>query len=226
VRSLFILSLPRSFSSETFRLARAALGLQEPIWTSEGEILNNDRSVLYQGKRFDEGLKFTRRETAPGDFAKVTAFLDQIVQPEGFIYKDVVQPFVSSDWLAGRRDLAVLKILPDLVHVASAVVARNWSYPAAASDGQGGRLRRIVQGLLQAEQAILAAPGEAVAFADLVSGRSSLRASLQRLYPEVPVGDLPEQTPAFLAKREAVSRRRADPAYAMIGKLVESLRGT
>jgi hypothetical protein len=225
MKSLFILSLPRSFSSETFRLCRDALGLQPPIWTSEGEILNNDRSVLYRGERFDEGLKFTRAETSPRDFARVTAFLDQIVQPEDFIYKDVVQPFVASAWLAGRSDLAVLKILPDPVHVASAIVAKGWSYPMFASDGQGGKLRQIVQGLLRAEAAILAAPGETVRFTDLVGDSSPLRDVLQRLYPEAAVPEIPYLTPEFLANREAVQQRRADPAYAMIGKLVESLRG-
>lgn len=225
MRSLFILSLPRAFSSETFRLCRDALGLQPPIWTSEGEVLNNDRSVLYRGERFDEGLKFTRAETAPREFAKITAFLDQIVRPEGFIYKDVVQPFVASAWLAGRRDLAVLKILPDLAHVASAILARGWSYPTLASDGQGGRLRQLVQGLQRAEAAVLAAPGEAIRFADLVSDDSPLRAVLQRLYPEAAVPEIPYLTADFLANREAVRQRRADPAYAMIAKLVDSLHG-
>ncbi len=225
MRSLFILSLPRSFSSDTFRLCRDALGLQEPIWTSEGEILNNDRSVLYQGARIEEGLKFTRAETAPRDFAKIAGFLDEIVQPEGFIYKDVVQPFAAAAWLAGRRDVAVLKILPDLVHAASAILARGWSYPMLASDGQGGRLRQIVHGLQQAEAAIVAVPGEAVRFTDLIGDASPLRAVLQRLYPEIEVPEIAYQTPEFLAHRELVQQRRADPAYAMIGKLVESLAG-
>jgi hypothetical protein len=225
MKSLFILSLPRSFSSDTFQLCRDALGLQEPVWTMEGEILNNDRSVLYRGPRVDEGLKFTRTETAPDEFAKVTAFLDQIVRPQGFIYKDVVQPFVAADWLTRRPDLEVLKILPDPAHVASAMLARNWSYPMRASDGQGGRLRQIVQGLLRAEAAILAVPGETIRFADLVSDESPLRAVLQRLYPEVAVPEIPYLTPEFFANRAAVRQRRADPAYAMIAKLVDSLRG-
>ena len=226
MRSLFILSLPRSFSSETFRLCRDALGLRAPIWTSEGEVLNNDRSVLYRGERFEEGLKFTTAETAPREFAKITAFLDQIVRPDGFIYKDVVQPFVASAWLAGRSDLAVLKIQPDLVHVASAIVARGWFYPTLASDGQGGRLRQLVQGLLRAQAAIQAVPGEAVRFTDLVGDESPLREALQRLYPEMAVPEIPYLTPDFLANRDAVRQRRADPAYAMIGKLVDSLRGS
>jgi hypothetical protein len=225
MRSLFILSLPRSFSSDTFQLCRDALGLQEPIWTSEGEILNNDRSVLYRGARVEEGLKFTRAEVAPREFEKVTAFLDQIVQPQGFIYKDVVQPFAAAAWLAGRPDVAVLKIVPDLLHVASAILARGWSYPMLASDGQGGRLRQIVHGLQQAEAAIGEVPGETVRFTDLVGDESPLRAVLQRLYPEIEVPEIPYRTEEFLAHRDAVAQRRADPAYAMISKLVESLRG-
>jgi hypothetical protein len=228
MRSLFILSLPRSYSSQTFHHARIALGLQSPIWTSDGEILNNDRSVLYRdhGEHSKGGLKFTTAAADPARFAQVAAFLDQIARPEGFIYKDVVQPFVTASWLAGRTELAVLKILPDPTHVAASCIARDWLYPGNAADDEGGPLRRVIQGILRAEQAILAAPGEALAFEALIGGDAALRAALQRLYPEFEVPALGYVTPEFQRYREAVLQRRRDPAYAMIARLVAELQST
>ena len=38
--SLFVVSLPRSLSTVTYHAARRALGLAEPTWTTDGEILN------------------------------------------------------------------------------------------------------------------------------------------------------------------------------------------
>ena len=41
--SLFVVSLPRSLSSFLYVAAARAIGLAEPAWTSDGEILNRDR---------------------------------------------------------------------------------------------------------------------------------------------------------------------------------------
>ena len=43
MRSLFVVSLPRSLSSLLYVAASRALGLAEPGWTTDGEILNRDR---------------------------------------------------------------------------------------------------------------------------------------------------------------------------------------
>jgi len=223
MRSLFVLSLPRSYSTDTFQHARRTLQLRQPIWTMDGEILNNDRSVLYLGDRREAGLKYTTHAAAE-QFAQVTAFLDEIVRPEGFIYKDVVQPFVVAAWLAGQPELAVLKILPDPVHVVGAVLAQRWSFPVNAADAGGGPLRRLVEGILRAEQAILSAPGEAVAFDALIRDETALHAALQRLYPEIEVPSPNYVTPAFRAYREVVLGRRRGPLYRIIGKLVTAIR--
>jgi hypothetical protein len=223
MKSLFILSLPRSYSCGTFGHARDALGLQEPIWTTEGEILNNDRHVFYQGDRREAGLKFTTRR-APNDFARVTAFLDQIVRPAGFVYKDVVQPFVTSSWLEGRTDLAVLKILPDATHVVASVLARRWSYLGLAADPGGGPIYQIVQGVLRAERAVRSVAGEEISFDALIGGEEKLRSALQRLYPAIEVPPLGYITEEFERRRAAILRRRDDPAYRLLGKLVAQQR--
>src|ERR1043166_8730279 len=97
--SLFVISLPRSLSTLTYHAARRALSLEEPVWTSDGEVLNNDRYVMYDGVPHDLGRKFTRPDTEDAIAERMSAFLDQTVRPCGFAYKDVVQPFVAARWL-------------------------------------------------------------------------------------------------------------------------------
>ena len=62
MKTLFIISLPRSLSSLVFEVARLSLDLIEPSWTSHGEIMNNDRYIHYTGKSYDESLKYIRQE--------------------------------------------------------------------------------------------------------------------------------------------------------------------
>jgi hypothetical protein len=63
MRSLFILSLPRSLSTDTFRGARDALGLKAPHWVTNGEILNHDLYALSTWPKLSESSrKFLIRE--------------------------------------------------------------------------------------------------------------------------------------------------------------------
>src|SRR5829696_7255360 len=97
--SLFVVSLPRSLSSITYYISRVVLGLKAPSWTSDGEILNVDRYALYQGPRHDTGIKFVVKEKNPALFQSAIDFLDQATVSTGFAYKDVIHPFVTSEWL-------------------------------------------------------------------------------------------------------------------------------
>jgi hypothetical protein len=73
--------------------------LNTPSWTSDGEILNVDRFVLYPGPRHDTGIKFLLKESNPALFQSVIDLLDQATVAAGFAYKDVVHPFAVSEWL-------------------------------------------------------------------------------------------------------------------------------
>ncbi|MBI3782341.1 MAG: hypothetical protein HY270_02960 [Deltaproteobacteria bacterium] len=129
MRSLFIVALPRSLSSLTFRAARDALGLKPPAWAEIGEILNHDLHTLSNWPKLsDSNRKFLTRERDPARFDSVLAFLEQVVSPEGYIYKDVVNPFVVAEW-PGLRKLRVLKIRRNLADVAFAMQRRGWAYP-------------------------------------------------------------------------------------------------
>jgi hypothetical protein len=59
-------------------------------------------------------------------------FLDQAANPEGSIYKDVVNPFVVAEW-AGLRNFCILKIRRDLAGVGFAMQRQGWHYPRFAA---------------------------------------------------------------------------------------------
>lgn len=130
LRSLFVVSLPCSFSSITYQVARRVMQLREPEWTTDGEILNLDRFFLAQGIRSD-GLKFLPEWRDPGLFERGCQFLRHITAVEGFAYKDVVQPFITAAVAASGR-LAVLRIRRNLAEVAHSMWAKRWLYPEYA----------------------------------------------------------------------------------------------
>jgi hypothetical protein len=186
MRSLFILSLPRSLSTTTYRAAARALGLAEPSWALQGEILNRD---LVRRRRINRPgrVKFLTSESDAARFDKVVRFLDCAAQPEGFAYKDVVQPFVLSQW-EGIDRFAVLKIRREPAEVAFAMLNRNWTYPSRVAIHRPDRTGAVVEGLLRAEAAVARVPGVTVEFAHLIESEDALAAALSTLYPDV---DLP-----------------------------------
>lgn len=87
LRSLFVVSLPRSLSSLLYVAASQSLGLAEPIWTSDGEILNRDRvrKRLQSLALADE--RFMLLGTAPDSFASMACYLDRTAVRRGFAYR-------------------------------------------------------------------------------------------------------------------------------------------
>lgn len=207
MRSLFLLALPRSLSSLAYQVCRQALGLRQPAWTTDGEVLNNDRHVLHTGDSHDAGLKYLRQRHAPAMFDQVTAFLDDAVRKEGFAYKDVVQPFVLARW-HGLRELPVLAVRRPLPDVALAVLQRGWRYPAHAVNRRDPSEDDVLRGLLLAERALAAVPAEVVAYDDLIADEEPLRAALSRLYPDHPLASAPYLGPEFRRTRERQLERR------------------
>jgi hypothetical protein len=74
--SLFVVSLPRSLSSLLYVAAARALGLAEPAWTSDGEILNRERVPRRMHSLTPAGERFTLLGSAPAAFASMTSYLD------------------------------------------------------------------------------------------------------------------------------------------------------
>ena len=132
LRSLFVVSLPRSLSSLLYSAAAHAVGLAEPTWTSDGEILNRDRVPRRLQCLAPSDERFTLLGAAPDAFAGMTGYLDRNALRRGFAYKDVVQPFVVGGW-EGLQDFGVLKVRRNVAEVAYTMLKRQWLYPARAA---------------------------------------------------------------------------------------------
>jgi hypothetical protein len=250
MQSLFIVSLPRTFSTQVFHVARRALSLQQPLWVMDGEILNVDRYWHYQGARFDESAKYTTAAQNPPLFAQLHDFLDQITVPENFIYKDVTQPFVLAAW-RGLQNFRVLKIQRAVTDVAYAMLSRGWFYPnfAAAQPRRVPRLlalaRRVtpygygqfvhapyrgyftatvVEGLLRAEAVLQTIPGVTLLYDDIVRDEEVLHDALRGLYPDAALAPVHYMDSQFIAKRELLAKRRTTRAYQNLYARVEPMR--
>ena len=150
LRSLFVLSLPRSLSSLLYVAAAGAIGLAEPAWTSDGEILNRDRVPRRLQGLAPADERFTLLGSAPDVFASMTSYLDRAALRQGFAYKDVVQPFVIGGW-EGLGDFRGAQGAPQRgggrLHDAEAAVAlsrarRERLRRASVGARRGARARR------------------------------------------------------------------------------------
>jgi hypothetical protein len=204
LRSLFVVSLPRSLSSLLYVAAARAIGLAEPGWTTDGEILNRERvpKRLLELAPADE--RFTLLDSAPAVYASMTSYLDRTAVRRGFAYKDVVQPFVVGGW-RGLGEFKVLKVRRDVAEVAYTMLKREWLYPARAATVFDAHPWALVEGLLRAEAVLDSLPGETVDYADAVLDHGSLEAALRRLYPDTPLAPI-----RYIDRRFARTRRRLE----------------
>lgn len=202
--SLFVLSLPRSLSSLVYTVAARAVGLAEPGWTSDGEILNRDRVPRRLQGLAPADERFTLLGSAPDVFARMTSYLDRAALRQGFAYKDVVQPFVIGGW-EGLCDFKVLKVRRNVAEVAYTMLRRQWLYPAQAASVFDGHPWALVEGLVRAEAVLDALPGETVEYADAVLDHRPLELALGRLYPEARL-----ELPGYVDRRFARTRQRLE----------------
>jgi hypothetical protein len=200
--SLFIVSLPRSLSTEVHQHSCAALSLRSPRWTSAGEILNGDRLAVSGaiGPRF----------TLPNNrylYEQLFDFLDDVVNPTGYCYKDVVQPFVVSGWLPAQN-LRVLRIDRPLADVAWSMQRARWDYPMLAAHDRQGKIDQMLDGLLAASRALAALFAETITFDQMIADDEVLRAALQRLYPDFEVPPIRLVDESFAGHRDSILERR------------------
>lgn len=223
VRSLFIVSLPRSLSTLIHYHSSLALRLRSPAWADAGEVLNPDRLMIVSEKLGNEADKFTPAEQAQR-FARLTEFLDDAINPDECVYKDVVQPFVVSQWLR-KSDLAVLHIRRPVAEVAWAMLKRRWLYPANAAPPDRSETHRLIAGLSKAAQALETVAAEHVDFDHLISNEESLKSALQRLYPEVKIPAINYIDREFRERAASLKAERcADPEWVAFQREVASSR--
>jgi hypothetical protein len=222
LKSLFVLSLPRSLSTVIYHAARLSLDLREPVWTTDGEILNGDRIVLSDAHDTHDVAKYVDPRRDPPLFVRMTALLDDAVQPEGYAYKDVVNPFVIAQWLQGR-DLAVLKVRRDIADVALSMRTRGWLYPCRVASAAADSDEALIHGLVLAWRAIDGVEGETIDYAKLVENDSLLQETLRRLYPGERVLRARFIDDAFAADRDKILRRRESDEHHRMACILESL---
>ena len=222
--SLFVVSLPRSLSSLLYVAAARAVGLAEPTWTSDGEILNRDRVPRRLQSLAPADERFTLLSSAPDVFAGLTSYLDGTAQRQGFAYKDVVQPFVIGGW-EGLGDFKVLKVRRDVAEVAYTMLKRRWLYPARAASVFDAHPWALVEGLVRAEAVLEALPGETVEYGEAVLGHQSLQLALGRLYPEAPLAPLRYIDRAFVrTRRRLEAERRGSLVFRRLEWIVSAVR--
>ena len=203
-------------------MAREALRLAEPVWTSDGEVLNNDRFAAYGGPTHDAERKFTRDEATS---ERLCAFLDQLVQPTGFAYKDVVQPFVVSRWLtAADRGVSVLRIRRPLADVALSMLGRRWLYPAAPAARGDDAETALLRGLLDAEAALDAVPAVEVEYDALVRDETALVNALRALVPGRTPGPVRYLDASFRQVAQQRLARRTEARCQELSRKLAALR--
>ena len=217
--SLFVVSLPRSLSSLLYVAAARAIGLAEPAWTSDGEILNRERVPRRLQRLAPADERFTLRGPAPGAFESMTSYLDRAALRQGFAYKDVVQPFVIGGW-EGLGDFKVLKVRRDVAEVAYTMLRRKWLYPARAASVFDDHPWTVVEGLVRAEAVLDALPGETVEYGDAVLDHDPLETALRRLYPDAAIAP-----PRYIDRGFARTRRRleADRRDSLVFRRLEGI---
>jgi hypothetical protein len=208
----------------TYYIARVAVGLNAPSWTSEGEILNIDRYALYPGPRHDTSIKFLLKEKNAALFQVAIDFLDQATVPGGFAYKDVVQPFVVSEWLCSSQ-FRVLRIKRNLTDVAFSMLHQGWHYPRFASRSEGDLEEMVIEGIMRADMALDCVPGEQIDYDDLMVDESVLRNALVKLYPNDTVQEF-KYTDSFRDTGNTILQRRSSDQYKMLNEKVEELADT
>jgi hypothetical protein len=224
MRSLFVVSLPRSLSSLLYVAAARAVGLAEPPWTSDGEILNRDRVPKRLQRLAPADERFTLMGSAPDVFADMTGYLDRAARRQGFAYKDVVQPFVIGGW-EGLGDFEVLKVRRDLAEVAYTMLKRQWLYPARAASVFDAHPWALVEGLVRAEAVLDALPGETVEYADAVLAHDPLDHALGRLYPDARLAPVQYIDRRFArTRRRLESERRSSLVFRRLERIVAEVR--
>jgi len=222
IPSLFILSLPRSLSSDLYHLSSQALGLAKPTWTTDGEILNKDRvhpGMPYTPSTF---LKYTTKNQNAESFSTMQSYLNHLVQPVGHIYKDVVQSFVMEEWLSVHPELKVLIIERNVIDVAHAMLMREWYWPGDIIENSSPNIfSKIVFGLKTAEATLKKVNGLSIKYEEFIENETILQKALQSLYPEIEVPLIPYLTEEFVAYRAVVKKRASTKLHEQLAMAIE-----
>ncbi len=219
-RSLFVSALPYSLSTQVYHLSRQALGLRQPSWTGDGEILNTERFSFPATGGADIPREYVRQRTPGRLLEHGCDFLDEVVQPIGYAYKDALQPYVVAHWIS-HTDMRVLKIVRPLEDIAWAMLAQDKSPLTVDSQIQRTRL---IKNLVEASTILEKIPGVILDWDELVTDELALTRALNELYKNCTIAPIRFHDQAFLDKRDQVLARRNRRDYAELHILVKEYR--
>lgn len=220
VPSLFVVSLPRSLSTLIYHAVRQSVGLTEPIWTSDGEIMNLDRFALMPGPARDFGRKFLRRDTDREVYVEAMAFLNHTVAPTGHGYKDVVQPFLMAEWMK-TSGFRALRIKRNVADVAYSMLTREWHYPSRLFPRTKDLELAMVRGLVLADRALDTIPAQHVDFDEFIHDEAPIFAAVRQLYgARVATKRLSYIDNHFTRMRARILQRRRTARYQAIADRV------
>lgn len=103
-KSFIIFGVPKSGSSSLYSTLCGALPfLEKPVYTTVGEFMNFERNIHLKVENDIHMLRGGEKTDMLGHlvdngFRRRIQFIDHLVQREGFLYKDVVQPFLVASW--------------------------------------------------------------------------------------------------------------------------------
>jgi len=206
-------------STRLYHAIRYALHLNEPTWTTDGEILNVDRFVFLLCRQNDFGRKFTVEKAQPEAFSQMTHFLNQIVQPSGFMYKDVVQPFVMARWLQ-RHSFPTLIIRRPLADIVYSMTARQWYYPGKIFDDISDKHLAVVKGLASAASVLYALPGRSIDFDELIFDEEVVCRAIRSFYPKMKRRRVQYIDTEFERVRDEILVRRKTRRYQTIAEML------
>jgi hypothetical protein len=213
--SIFIVSLPRSLSTLIHGVVRGALGLQEPRWTTAGEILNVDRFVFLPNDDIEIGRKYISETFNPAIFGKMIQFMDQVVSLTGFAYKDVVQPFVVTEWLR-QNQVHVIRIKRNVVDVAYSMLNKGWHYPWHISDQAGSLEQKLIRGLVRAERSLDSICAKQIHFDEMIFDEQPVRTALAHFYENVDAERVRYINDQFIQKRMEILSQRSTAKYQIL----------
>ena len=217
--SLFVVSLPRSLSTLIYHAVRRSVGLDEPRWTSDGEILNLDRFALFPGPAKDVGRKYLRKDADPEVYFDAMTFLDQTAAPTGYGYKDVVQPFIMAEWMK-TSGFRALRIKRNVADVAYSMLDRQWQYPSRLFPRTKDLELAMVRGLVLADRALDTIPAQHVDFDELILDEGKIETAVRKLYGSRPIRRLTYIDDGFKRVRARILERRRTARHRAIADRV------
>ncbi|MEL7146119.1 MAG: hypothetical protein AAFO69_07100 [Bacteroidota bacterium] len=194
-----------------------------PGWTSSGEITNSDRFSPEEHQKHGSIPKFLRGDQNLEMAKKVRRLLDLNIKPQEYVYKDVVQPFLVTEWLAAEQYPTII-IHRNPVDVAIAMWQRDWYYPANVTSSGSSLKKQLMTGLYDAQSALATVRGVAIQFEHLLKDEVVIQSALKDLYNSNNIPVVRYLSPAFKEYSKQIDQRKKSNLYEEFNNIYQELK--